>query len=311
MQNLMPPVNTPDQLFHDGDPTQGIEGTIVYAEYMNNHFGATRSLQQEIISVLAEVGIVPDPTKQNQLVEALSMYVGKKVPDASLKQKGIVQLSNALDSDSEETAATPKAIKELNKKIITLQGNILPVGSPIGWPTDTPPSGFALMQGQSFDKSAYPQLAIAYPAGVIPDMRGWTIKGKPNGRTVLSYEQDNIKSHAHNATAAATDLGTKTTDQFDYGNKSTDANGGHAHSISEYPLFEWKNVTANGPYKCGVNTGNKVTDAAPAHAHTTYVGPHAHTIYIGPHSHPVIVEATGGYENTVKNIAFNYIVRLA
>ncbi|HIA7500266.1 TPA: phage tail protein, partial [Escherichia coli] len=27
MQNLMPPINTPDQLFHDGDPTQGIEGT--------------------------------------------------------------------------------------------------------------------------------------------------------------------------------------------------------------------------------------------------------------------------------------------
>ncbi|HIA7443605.1 TPA: gp53-like domain-containing protein, partial [Escherichia coli] len=25
MQNLMPPINTPDQLFHDGDPTQGIE----------------------------------------------------------------------------------------------------------------------------------------------------------------------------------------------------------------------------------------------------------------------------------------------
>ncbi|HIH3669098.1 TPA: phage tail protein, partial [Escherichia coli] len=36
MQNLMPPINTPDQLFHDGDPTQGIEGTIVTADYLNN-----------------------------------------------------------------------------------------------------------------------------------------------------------------------------------------------------------------------------------------------------------------------------------
>ncbi|WP_441006901.1 tail fiber protein, partial [Escherichia coli] len=35
------------------------------------------------------------------------------------------------------------------------------------------------MQGQTFDKSAYPKLAAAYPSGVIPDMRGWTIKGKP------------------------------------------------------------------------------------------------------------------------------------
>ncbi|HGV2926502.1 TPA: tail fiber protein, partial [Escherichia coli] len=54
-----------------------------------------------------------------------------------------------------------------------------PPGAPIPWPSDTVPSGYALMQGQTFDKSAYPKLAAAYPSGVIPDMRGWTIKGKP------------------------------------------------------------------------------------------------------------------------------------
>ncbi|EHX1253342.1 phage tail protein, partial [Escherichia coli] len=54
-----------------------------------------------------------------------------------------------------------------------------PVGAPIPWPSDTVPSGYALIQGQTFDKSAYPKLAVAYPSGVIPDMRGWTIKGKP------------------------------------------------------------------------------------------------------------------------------------
>ncbi|EID3277768.1 tail fiber protein, partial [Escherichia coli] len=46
-----------------------------------------------------------------------------------------------------------------------------PVGAPIPWPSDTVPSGYALMQGQTFDKSAYPKLAAAYPSGVIPDMR--------------------------------------------------------------------------------------------------------------------------------------------
>lgn len=54
-----------------------------------------------------------------------------------------------------------------------------PVGAAIAWPPDATPAGYALMQGQSFDKSAYPLLAIAYPSGIIPDMRGWTIKGKP------------------------------------------------------------------------------------------------------------------------------------
>ncbi|ENH0178166.1 prophage tail fiber N-terminal domain-containing protein [Salmonella enterica] len=45
-----------------------------------------------------------------------------------------------------------------------------PVGAPIAWPSDATPAGYALMQGQSFDKSAYPLLAIAYPSGIIPDM---------------------------------------------------------------------------------------------------------------------------------------------
>ncbi|ELZ7246558.1 phage tail protein, partial [Escherichia coli] len=40
-----------------------------------------------------------------------------------------------------------------------------PVGAPIPWPSDTVPSGYALMQGQTFDKSAYPKLAVAYPSG--------------------------------------------------------------------------------------------------------------------------------------------------
>ncbi|WP_252148741.1 phage tail protein, partial [Escherichia coli] len=108
-----------------------------------------------------------------------------------------------------------------------------PVGAPIPWPSDTVPSGYALMQGQTFDKSAYPKLAVAYPSGVIPDMRGWTIKGKPaSDRAVLSQEQDGIKSHTHSASVSSTDLGTKTTSSFDYGTKSTNNTGAHTHSVS-------------------------------------------------------------------------------
>ncbi|MFW7578927.1 tail fiber protein, partial [Escherichia coli] len=80
-----------------------------------------------------------------------------------------------------------------------------PVGAAIPWPSDSVPTGYAIMQGQAFDKAAYPLLAVAYPSGVIPDMRGWTIKGKPaSGRAVLSQEQDGIKSHTHSASASST-----------------------------------------------------------------------------------------------------------
>ncbi|HDD0182634.1 prophage tail fiber N-terminal domain-containing protein [Escherichia coli] len=229
-----------------------------------------------------------------------------------------------------------------------------PVGAPIPWPSDTVPSGYALMQGQTFDKSAYPKLAAAYPSGVIPDMRGWTIKGKPaSGRAVLSQEQDGIKSHTHSASASSTDLGTKNTSSFDYGTKSTNNTGAHTHSISgtansagahqhkSSGAFGGTNTsifpngyTAISNLSAGImsttsgsgqtrNAGKTSSDgahthslsgtaaSAGAHAHTVGIGAHTHSVAIGSHGHTITVNAAGNAENTVKNIAFNYIVRLA
>ncbi|EQA8483612.1 phage tail protein, partial [Escherichia coli] len=229
-----------------------------------------------------------------------------------------------------------------------------PPGAPIPWPSDTVPSGYALMQGQTFDKSAYPKLAAAYPSGVIPDMRGWTIKGKPaSGRAVLSQEQDGIKSHTHSASASSTDLGTKNTSSFDYGTKSTNNTGAHTHSISgtansagahqhkSSGAFGGTNTsifpngyTAISNLSAGImsttsgsgqtrNAGKTSSDgahthslsgtaaSAGAHAHTVSIGAHTHSVAIGSHGHTITVNAAGNAENTVKNIAFNYIVRLA
>ncbi|EJH9191791.1 phage tail protein, partial [Escherichia coli] len=41
------------------------------------------------------------------------------------------------------------------------------------------------------------------------------------------------------------------------------------------------------------------------------IGAHTHTLAIGSHTHTITIAAYGNAENTVKNIAFNYIVRLA
>ncbi len=228
-----------------------------------------------------------------------------------------------------------------------------PVGAPIPWPSDTVPSGYALMQGQTFDKSAYPKLAAAYPSGVIPDMRGWTIKGKPaSGRAVLSQEQDGIKSHTHSASASSTDLGTKTTSSFDYGTKSTNNTGAHTHSLSgstsstgahshvdgrRFNTSTFKDTyqygstavgsnsyQVQGAVGLGIGTMANTNSAgahthslsgtaasAGAHAHTVGIGAHTHSVAIGSHGHTITVNAAGNAENTVKNIAFNYIVRLA
>ncbi|EBP1815746.1 phage tail protein [Salmonella enterica] len=379
------------------------------------------------ITDLRPKGTLNDQAASNALSEHEK---SRNHPDASTDEKGFVQLSSAIDSDSEKLAATPKAVKAANdnadKRLVkdqngddipdkslfvrnigalpangtavaanrlasrgalpaltgatrgsdsglimgevynngypTQYGNILrltgtgdgeiligwsgvngapapayirshrdtadaewsewamlyttlnpppdshPVGAAIAWPSDATPAGYALMQGQSFDKSAYPLLAIAYPSGVIPDMRGWTIKGKPaSGRAVLSQEMDGNKSHSHGARALDTDLGTKGTSSFDYGTKSTNTTGNHTHQFGGYINSYWgdSNHTSFQP------GGGAWTQAAGDHAHTVYIGGHEHTMYIGPHGHVVIVDADGNAETTVKNIAFNYIVRLA
>ncbi|EFI3817257.1 prophage tail fiber N-terminal domain-containing protein [Escherichia coli] len=263
-------------------------------------------------------------------------------------------------SGNASTATKLQTARTINGVKFDGSANIeaFPPGVPLPWPSDTPPAGYAIMQGQTFDKAAYPKLAIAYPSGVIPDMRGWTIKGKPaSGRAVLSQEQDGIKSHTHSASASSTDLGTKTTSSFDYGTKSTNNTEAHTHSLSgstgsagvhthgngiRWPggggsalaFYDGGGFTyvQNSQYQvspetssyrsyyqriqtqsAGAHTHSLSGTAASsgAHAHTVGIGAHTHSVAIGSHGHTITVNAAGNAENTVKNIAFNYIVRLA
>ncbi|HBD0405270.1 TPA: phage tail protein, partial [Escherichia coli] len=245
------------------------------------------------------------------------------------KQTFSAGLSGELSGNA-ATATKLKTARTINGVKFDGSANIeaFPPGVPLPWPSDTPPAGYAIMQGQTFDKAAYPKLAIAYPSGVIPDMRGWTIKGKPaSGRAVLSQEQDGIKSHTHSASASNTDLGTKTTSSFDYGTKTvstfnygtktTNTTGNHTHTIyrgnantnGETGKTGFDNPSFNGTSGAAGNHAHTVDIGA--HNHTVGIGAHSHTVAIGSHGHSITVNATGNTENTVKNIAFNYIVRLA
>jgi hypothetical protein len=244
-----------------------------------------------------------------------------------------------------------------------LPNNQCPPGVPLPWPSTTVPRGFAAMTGQSFDKTVYPRLAAVYTSGVLPDMRGQTIKGAPSGRALLSLEGDGIKSHTHSADDNSVDYGTKTTSSFDYGTKTsstydyaavnTSSSGAHTHSVSgtaasagdhghslrttgsdsgsdganslpadgrnapEQTITAGHAVLSAGAHTHSVS-GTAASAGAhthtvdlPGHNHTVGIGAHTHTVGIGAHNHNITVAATGNAENTVKNIAFNYIVRLA
>lgn len=73
----------------------------------------------------------------------------------------------------------------------------LPVGMPIPWPSLVLPTGnFRVYDGGSFVPADNPKLAVLYPSGKLPDLRGYVIRGLDTqgvidpGRTILSYQDD-------------------------------------------------------------------------------------------------------------------------
>ncbi|WP_437614809.1 gp53-like domain-containing protein [Erwinia sp. V71] len=82
MQSLMPPIDSSDSLFHNGNPLTGTKGTIVTAEWLNAVQSAIRAAQAEMLSVLAAAGIDVDPEQSSQLFTALnSLYAEQSALD--------------------------------------------------------------------------------------------------------------------------------------------------------------------------------------------------------------------------------------
>ena len=113
------------------------------------------------------------------------------------------ELSRALEGDANLKSTL---LAEIGKKANATDFNALHdlfIGIPIPYPLSTVPQGCLAMNGQRFDKSHYPKLALKYPSGTLPDMRGEFIRGVDNGRNIdsgrgiLSSQSDEIRSHAH------------------------------------------------------------------------------------------------------------------
>lgn len=138
----MPPLgaaqSTTPRWFTEGDGSKGISWPG--QDWFN-------IIQSELLNILQDAGVRPDKTKLNQLTLAVKAIIGKEallqknylseiskagadaqqkardalglgglatqdsIADATLTQKGAVQLSSATNSNSETLAATPKAVK--------------------------------------------------------------------------------------------------------------------------------------------------------------------------------------------------------
>ena len=110
-------------------------------------------------------------------------YLSRKNPFGDIKSDGTV-----------ETALENLGLGE---------GSALPVGVPVPWPLETPPTGWLKCNGAAFSSEKYPKLAKAYPTNKLPDLRGEFIRGWDDGRGIdavralLSLQNGGVESHTH------------------------------------------------------------------------------------------------------------------
>ncbi|EOD4082320.1 phage tail protein [Yersinia enterocolitica] len=215
--------------FTDGNVAGGVPPTILPAEWFN-------TIQRELMSILNAAEIESDPHVFNQVLLSIQKLVSEGIPDlkdASLTQKGIVQLSNATTSNSQILAATPKAVSDLGNLLLKITNNLseikdagpvavaqtlvnlglgaggFPIGMPFFWPSATLPNlllpewsnmVFLKFNNSSFSATTYPKLAQIFPSLVLPDARGnfpriWDDgRGLDPGRVLLSQQGDAIRN---------------------------------------------------------------------------------------------------------------------
>lgn len=125
-----------------------------------------------------------------------------------------------------------------------------PIGTVAMWSTNTPPTGWIEMNGQS--TSGYPELAAVVGSNVA-DLRGEFVRGWDNGkgtdsgRSIRSFQGDLIKSHKHFVTTA---------DVFNTSAFSTNDNSGDHIVSSDNTPSTYGNVRTNR-YSTELDGGNE------------------------------------------------------
>ncbi|MGR8600649.1 tail fiber protein [Escherichia coli] len=156
------------------------------------------------------------------------------------------------------------------------EGSALPVGVPVPWPLETPPTGWLKCNGAAFSSEMYPKLAKAYPTNKLPDLRGEFIRGWDDGRGVdagralLSIQTGMLEKHRHIVVA---NDGYDTKDEWELA------------TIFKKTYTQGRGLDAS-------NTGGNLIPSPTLHSRGS-------------------IGNTGGSETRPRNIAFNYIVRAA
>lgn len=223
----------------------------------------------------------------------------------------------AVDQEDSSTGQieTKKIDLEQILNLFAVIGNEPPTGVAHIWSTDTIPTGYLELNGQTFDQNTYPQLGLIFPSGILPDWRGRVPKHTPTGQNAGTTEEDNIKAHNHVISVSQRDLGEKSSSIYNHNhNRGTmDIQGSFAGlSLGGNPSGAFGATTSTPG---GITSGNDgfFVDynffANRNWSGLTSTDSHNHSITMGSHNHEATCSAVGGAENTVKGVFVRYIVR--
>ncbi|WP_394564453.1 phage tail protein [Pantoea sp. SGAir0180] len=214
-------------------------------------------------------------------VKAYTDDVMKKHVDAANPHSQYLQTAKAL-AEIKDAGLVAEVLKNLGLG----EGSALPVGVPVPWPSEVPPSGWLTCNGDTFSAADYPLLAKAYPSLKLPDLRGEFIRGWDggrgidNGRGILTSQQST----------------TLRTAMLDYYNQdATGANGVVGLGFkNEDSLFDMQQSDFKMPD--GTNPNNYEGAISDNGMNSTIIT----TIKSG---------ISKGISIRPRNVAFNYIVR--
>jgi hypothetical protein len=109
-------INSGDGLFHDGDPFNGITGTMVTADWLN-------SIQEELVSVIAAAGLALDPAQSDQLLEAIQTLITDFVAQALTIAMSTAGALRYIEADANVTPGAYLANTEAQAILATLPAN--------------------------------------------------------------------------------------------------------------------------------------------------------------------------------------------
>jgi microcystin-dependent protein len=210
--------------------------------------------------------------------------------------------------------------------------DFVPTGAILQWPTDTPPAGWALCNGQQLSRVDYAALFNAigttYGSGdgsttfTVPDLRGRFPIGKAASGTASTLASTGgALDHTHSVSSSTTSSAgshnhggsTDNGGRHDHGG-STGSEGSHTHGFSGTTGFARDGSLApNYNYAAGTSASHVhdyggTTDAGSAHSHSITQAPdHTHSISSdGSHTHTVSSSTTGG--SNPPYLVVNYII---